>query len=501
MSLLLKNGMILTLDDENRVYERGDVLIEGRFITLVGHDTQVDPDTIDQVIDASGMLIMPGLINAHVHSGENMMKGLASGLPNELWNLTIWPPVGGEHFEPRLHYLQTMLGAIEMIKTGTTTVQDQDRHWYQSPYDGVAEAYFGAIADIGIRLAVPIALIDRPWHETILGLADALPTDILAQLQNASQATAWQLDSTDKAIRVCEDAINRWHGFADLVTLGIGPSSIQRCSEELLREAGNLARVHDVPLHIHLLESRLQKYYSQQVLNDRTVRYLRKLGLLESRTSIAHAVWVSDEDIKLLADADATVVHIPVCNLFMGSGVMPYAKMVEAEIHMALATDGVSANGSFSMFETIKMATLLHTVSTPDYEKWPIASHVLHMATRGGARSIGLDGQVGVVEAGQIADLILLDMQDIAFTPLNNVVNRVVYSQDRETVDTVIINGQVVMHNRRLVNIEEEAILEEIRTYEPLLKKIQSSAQDTSQRLFPILSDLYYRTSLEQEQI
>jgi 5-methylthioadenosine/S-adenosylhomocysteine deaminase len=496
MMILIKNGYILTFDDDDSTYKQGDLLIKGRKIESIGRNLDIDPHNIDTVIDATNKIVMPGLINSHIHSGENLMRGLASGMPNELWNLSIWPPIGGEHFEPRIHYLQILLGAIEMIKNGVTTVQDQERHWYQSPYEGAAEAYFGAITDIGMRLSAVIALIDKPWHETLLDLPDVLPKHILDKMNDPERSTAWQLGSLDELIDICKSAIDQWHGYKDLVSMAIGPESPQRCTRRALLEAGNLARSEDLPLHIHLLETRIQKKFSQKYLNDKTARYLDECGILSDKTSVVHAVWVSQDDIEVLSDKQCCIVHAPVCNLFMGSGVMPMRKFLLSGNPIALASDGCAANGSFSMFETMKFAAVLHTVETPEYKFWPSAKEILKMATHGGARSVGLEDRLGVLAPGKLADIILVDMMNTSFVPLNNIYNQLIFSENGSSVNTVIINGKVVMEDRCLKTIDETVVLEEICSYLPDLRKVQNSAIPESQKLFPYV-DKIYRNSCE----
>lgn len=493
-TLLIKNGYVLTLDDSDRVFDPGDVLVRDDRIVAVGPRLANDTEVIDTVIDAAGKLVMPGLVNAHLHSSENLLRGLAAGLPNELWNLPVWPPLGQSHSSPRLLYLNTLFGAMEMVRGGITTVQDQDPAWHQSPHGTGASAFVSAYTDLGMRANIVTDIVDLPWHESISGLAEALSPEMVAELTRPENAEHMEVGSVEDALRVCEAAIQRWQGHAGLITVAIGPSALTRCSEEFLGRAGDLARAHRLPLYLHVLESRMQRDLCQKRYGGATARYLRSIGLLDSLTALVHAVWATQDDIVLFSQAECTVVHSPVSNLYLGSGIMPYAQMVEHGVRLALGTDGMAATGHLSMFENMKLAATLHTAATPDFERWPAASHILRMATYGSARSAGLASQVGALTAGLKADIIVLDLHGLGFTPLNNVVNQLVYSESGDSVETVIINGQVVMQNRQFANIDEMSIMAEIRSYAPRIQDAQAAAWKASQPLYPILDRLYQKS-------
>lgn len=493
-TLLIRHGYVLTLDESDHVFDSGDVLVRDGHIVAVGPRLEADTESVDTVVDATGKLVMPGLVNAHLHSSENLLRGLAAGLPNELWNLPVWPPLGQSHYSPRLLYLNTLFGAMEMVRGGITTVQDQDPAWHQSPHGEGAQAFVSGYTDLGMRANIVTDIVDLPWHESIAGLAEALPPDMLAELTRPENAGHMEVGSVQNALRVCETAIQQWQGHAGLITVAIGPSALTRCSEEFLGRAGDLAHAHRIPLYIHVLESRMQRDLCQKRYGGATARYMKSIGLLDPLTALVHAVWATEDDIEQFSQAGCTVVHSPVSNLYLGSGIMPYARMVEHRVRLALGTDGMAATGRLSMFENMKLAATLHTATTPDFERWPSASQILRMATQGSARSAGLAGQVGALAPGLKADIIVLDLQGLGFTPLNNVVNQLVYSESGDSVETVIINGRVVMLNRRFVNVDEASILDEIHSYAPHVQATQAAAWKASQPLFPILDRIYQQS-------
>ena len=490
MSILIKNGLILTLDGQDSVHERGDILIQKHLITDLGPDLEVNPDSVDQIIDASDKLVMPGLINAHIHSEENFRFGLESRLPNEIWNLSIYPPFGSAEIGHRVCYLQTLLGAIAMVKGGTTSVQDHARGCADVTEDQGSK-YFDAYLDIGMRLSVAVNIMNKPWHEMIPGLNEMLPEEY--QQKTANAHSHWEMRSVAEVIADCESVIQTWHGHKGMVTVAVGPSAPQRCTDDLLIQAGDLARKYDVQLHMHALETRIQHRQSREQYSGSISRYLQDMGLLEPRLSIIHAIWLTEEDMQDVAEAECSIIHVPLSNLFMGSGVMPLTRFMEQRNTIALGTDGIEA-GSFSMFETIKMTALLHRVTTPEYKRWPSARQVLHMATQGSAHSMGLQANVGRLSPGMTADVILLDLDSVSFTPLNDVVNQLVYSENGSSVNTVIINGHVVMSDRKLTTVDEQAILEEIRSYEVELFAAYQSTKAAGQSLFSVMDEIYRRS-------
>jgi cytosine/adenosine deaminase-related metal-dependent hydrolase len=501
MKILVKDGYILTLDDQNTIYERGDIWIEDDRIISVGRDLDFQLGEADKVIDASGKIVMPGLVNAHFHSGERLMRGMASGYPNELWNLFVYPAIGTSFdLEPRLLYLQTVLGAIESVKNGVTSVHDQAREWSLIPYQDAPHAYFSAYEQAGLRTAIAIDVVDVPWHETIPEFVDRLPSDLLSELTGKDLGSDWKLSPIDEVIELCETYIDRWHGYDGRFSITISPSAPQRCSEEMLIKLAEIAQEHDLLYTSHLLETRIQFLLGKSNrFNGSFVRYLDDLGLLWPKACYAHVIWVTDDDLDLLAKNNCSVMHLPICNLYMGSGVMPYKKMKERGIHIALGSDGVAGSGNMSMFDSMKMASLIHNISTPQFEDWPTSWDVLRMATREGNFGMGSDNEIGELSAGKKADLIILEKLTESFVPFNNVADQLVFAESGSSVETVIINGKVVMEDRKLATINEQDILDELKTYQPKLDKFCQNAVTTSKRFYPHLYQIYQEAVSEVE--
>jgi len=497
-SLVLKNGYILTLDEDDTILESGDVLIEGDQVKQIA--ASIDPHQVnaDRVIDASHMLVMPGLINAHVHSYENLFRGIGPSLPNELWNLRVYPPVGGIKFTPRLYYLRAMLGALEMVKGGVTTIQDNSKGWFSSGDPEVESAYWSAYRDLGVRICVAVGLLDRTWLESIPYLQELLPPDLARRLAEET-ALAWAPQPAQKLIADCEAVIKKWHQPSGRFTISVAPLTPQGCSDELMVLCMELAEKYDLTFHIHVLETRIQRLLARRLYGTSTVRYLHALGLLRPRMSMVHAIWVTDDDIQLMADNDCCVIHCPLSNLRMGSGITPLSKLRNVGIAVGLGSDGTACNDTQSMFDVMRFAALSHNIPELDFRKWPTSDQILRMATSVNAHCMLAQDQLGSLTPGKRADVILLDLRDIGFTPLHNVKNQLVFSQNGGAVKTVIVDGEVIVENGRVLTVNEGALLEELRSYMPMLKEQYEKTQPLSDEIWPYLEQVYQK-AVDQSQ-
>ena len=216
-------------------------------------------------------------------------------------------------------------------------------------------------------------------------------------------------------------------------------------------------------MHIHVLETRVQRVTGTRLYGKSLIKLMADLDALHEKTSIAHAIWIDEEDIELIAGRGASVAHNPVCNLRIGSGVAPLRGLLRAGVNVALGTDGISSNDSCRLFDVMKAAGIIHTISTDDYDEWPTAYEILWAATRGGARAVGLDDQIGSIEPGKKADLVALDLCTSAFVPLNDVANQLVYAENGSSVRLVMVDGEVVVEDGRCTKIDEPAVLREAR--------------------------------------
>ena len=453
MDLLIRGARILTLDEEENEAPVGDIRIaEGR-IEAIGPNLDARGASI---IEASGLLAMPGLVNGHFHSQQNLMVGTVPGLPLELFMLHEVPPPGVPGPSPELVRLQTLLGAVEMLKAGVTAVHDDAFH-NPSPTRAGIDAMMGAYAECGLRATVTINHPNVVEHGKYPFLAELLPTEIRAEMDAAPLMDAGELMDLYRWFH------GRWHGTENgRLRIGVANSAPQRVTPELFRALSAFSKEHDLPFTVHVLETRLQRVFGQEVWGQSLVQYMDGLGVLDHRVLAVHAVWVDKADMALLARAGCTVAHNPVCNLRLGSGIMPFRRLRNHGITIALGSDERSADDSTDPWGVMKAAGLVHQVTGGDWTEWPRPREILHAATRGGARGMNRpDG--GHLRPGAEADLVLLDLDTLPFTPLNHLERQLVYAANAGVVAAVIVAGRVVVERGRVLTADEAALRAAIR--------------------------------------
>ncbi|MDQ6878805.1 MAG: amidohydrolase family protein [Candidatus Dormibacteraeota bacterium] len=485
---IVKGGLVLDLVESSPDGAvRADILIEGAQIKAVGG--AINAGAGDCVIDASDRIVLPGLVNAHLHSWEALFRGRYENLPLELWGLYAYPFLPIEPLPPRLIELRTLLVAIESLKNGVTSVLDDVMQVPGQEIDGLT-AVFRAYGQAGIRANVSLRMVDRSWLDTIPFAKELLPAHLWTYATRRVPSTAAYYRE------VCEAAFSHLHRPAEGVRYVVAPSAPQRCTPALLEESAEMARVHDTAFHIHVLETKLQAVAGKMFFGKTPIAYLDDLGVLSNRATLAHTIWLSERDIEIIALANATVVHNPVSNLKLGSGVFPYAKLHDAGIHIALGTDGVASNDSVRMFDVMKYAALLHTVSDPDFEKWPRALDILSAATRVGARSVALS-DIGTIAPGQKADLILLDLNALAFVPMNNLARHLVYCENGSSVRTVLVDGRVVVADGQCTRVNEREVIGEVRDLGAEFLRRHSATEREHSAYEPFFRAIYERCMRE----
>ncbi|MBI3077638.1 MAG: amidohydrolase family protein, partial [Deltaproteobacteria bacterium] len=347
MNLLIKAGLVLTFDDQGTVLEGGEILIEDGAIGAVGSRVNLEGRPPARVIDARDALVMPGLVNAHTHSSENLRKGCGDRGSLAEWLPKVIVPL--DALDPEANRIAALLGCGAMLRSGTTTVLD---HFRRLPLQGanvdaVAEAYEKA----GIRAVLAPTVRDRALYEP--SAADRRAGRAPRQMEEPLGQPA------DAQLALCEEAIRKWHGRAGRLQIFLGPSGPQRCSDDLLQDVRELAEKYDVGVHTHLAETRWQGMAGKTLYGTTLTAHLDELGLLSSRLSVAHAIWLERDDIRRLGRARASAVHNPVSNLKLGSGIAKVAQMRRAGVNVALGSDGAASNDSQEMFEVVKLAAIL----------------------------------------------------------------------------------------------------------------------------------------------
>jgi len=422
-SWLIENATIVTVDDAGTVLPRGDLLIEGADIAGLWPAGQRGREIkADNVLDATGMVAMPGMVNTHTHCAMTLLRGYADDLPLMRWlEDKIWP------FEMRLEeddvYWGALLGIAEMIRGGVTCFNDM-YHYY--------EATSRAVLDSGIRANV---------SGVLLGF---LP------------------DARDRMEAAIEFAA-QWNGRGEgrLVTM-LGPHAPYTCPSDLLGRVIEGARAAGVGVHIHVSETAQEVQDSLRDFGQTPVARLRDLGIFDlSPVLAAHCVHLTDADIATLAEKRVGISHNPGSNMKLASGIAPLPRLLAAGAIVGLGTDGAASNNNLDMLEEARLAALLHKVHEGDPTAVP-ARRALEMATRGGAAALGIGDRVGQLKVGLRADLVLLDFRQAHLFPAHDPISHLVYAARAGDVRTVFVNGAPLMLDRELCTLDEETIFAEV---------------------------------------
>jgi 5-methylthioadenosine/S-adenosylhomocysteine deaminase len=490
MSVLFRRVLLYDAASPTAMTGPMDVLVEGDRISAIDPDLPASAET--RVVDGAGRhLLVPGLINAHFHSPANHLKGSVRSLPLELFMLFESPADPALTPSPREAYLRTMLGAIEMLQRGITCVQD-DAFLMPFPDPEIIDAVASAYRDSGIRAFLAL---DQPE----LTEADKLP--FLGELDPAVRDTFAEAAPAPAArlLEAYDHLIRTWHGAAgDRIRAALSISAPQRVSLEYFAALDDLAERHGLPLYAHMLETKVQRTLMTEqprFAGRSLVQYTAAAGLLKRHTNVIHAVWVDDADLDAIAEASSTVVHNPVSNLRLGSGVLPWRAMLSRGIPVALGTDEAICDDSINVWTVAKTAGLIHNVSGLDSDDWPTATEVLTALWEGGARATGRADDLGAVAVGRLADLALVDLHAIAFTPLNDLREQLVHCEDGRDVVLTMVAGRVVAEHGHVTSVDETALLDEARELFAAKLPAIHAARSGSDRLFPAYQHIVRRSA------
>ncbi|MBW1960352.1 MAG: amidohydrolase [Deltaproteobacteria bacterium] len=479
MKWTVANALMMT--PVGTVLDNRHITIEGDTIASIENGIEKDNLNAEKVIDATGKLIIPGLINAHLHSHDRFDKGRFDNLPLEIWMAAYNPPTSRREWTEEEVYLRTQLNCIELIKSGTTTVIDDVVHHDLTSRDKI-DAVFQAYEDAGLRAAVTITFSDRPYHETIPFLDEFLPGTLKDELQSRQQV------KPKMVLELWKSYARRWQGR---VTFALSPSGPQRSTDAFLKDVWKMAEDFNLWVMIHVLETKVQEITGYLFYNKSLVDYMKSIGILNRRTNLVHCVWVNDRDIALIAEAGANVIHNPVSNLKLGSGIAPVHKLLKAGVNVALGTDNNNANDTANMFEAMKIGALVNKVTHCKYDRWVGAKEVFKMATKGGSRCIGMEDKVGVLEAGKKADFVLINLDSLPFTPRQNILNQLIFCENGQSIDMVVVDGKIIYENGKILTINEEKLKSDVQqAAERLLAKIEKTSKRASE-ILPYLRKAY----------
>jgi cytosine/adenosine deaminase-related metal-dependent hydrolase len=486
--MLFRNAIVLEVDAAGCASGAADVRVAGATIAAVGAGIVAEPG--EEVIDASGLLLMPGLVNAHFHSPVNHLKGSLPCLPLEVFMLFESPVLEGPGPSPRAVYVRTMLAALEMLKGGVTAVQD-DAFLMPHPTPEIIDAVMQAYADCGIRATVALDQPNVPEIEKLPFLTDLTPPDLRARLSASAPMDAAGL------LDCCRHLIETWHGsHGGRLRAAVSCSAPQRVTPDYFAALDELSRSRDLPLYVHVLETKLQRVFGEERLGGRSlIRYVADLGLLSERLNIIHGIWLDEADLDLVAESGALVAHNPISNLRLGSGVMPFRGLREHGIPICLGSDEAIADDAVNMWLVAKLAGLIHNITEPDYQRWPKAHEVLDCLIGGGARAMRQSATVGRIAPGYQADLIMIDLDTLPFTPLNDLKRQLVYCESGGSVRLTMVAGRIVVERGVVTTVDEAALRAEAREQAAAYAGAKGAIDDAARDLQPFYRAMYLKAA------
>jgi 5-methylthioadenosine/S-adenosylhomocysteine deaminase len=434
VSLLITGGTVVTVDADHHVFSPGAVAVRGREIVAVGPASAIAGKfSALQTINVSGQVVLPGLVNTHGHAPMVLYRGLADDLALMDWLQNYIFPAEARTVTPDFVRTGTRLAALEMIQSGTTT--HADMYYFE-------EEVAKATREAGMRGVLGETIINFPSPDA------KTPADALAR---------------------AESFIKTFRGDA-LIVPAIAPHAMYTVDEQWLRASRALADKYSIPVLLHLGETQDEVKTSLEQHKARPAEYLESIGFWGPRTVAAHGVWLSDDEIALLARRHVALSHNPESNMKLASGTAPIVKCLNAGIVVGLGTDGAASNNDLDMFEAMRQAAFLHKLQTMDPQAIP-ASVALEMATIQGARALGLDHLIGSLEPGKRADIITVSMRGARQTPMYNPVSHLVYVSKGSDVRTTIVDGRVLMRDRTVTTLNEARVLADARAMAERVRK------------------------------
>ena len=428
--LIIRGGTIVSMDAGGSILEHHDILISGSKIEAI-LPTGSHAATSSRIIDASGCIVMPGLINAHTHLPMTYFRGLADDLPLARWlGDYIWP-LEAKLIKHQFVFDATLHGAAEMIQSGICRANDM---YFQM--GAIAEA----CTEAGMRCHVSEAMID---HQS-KGSRPPVGSKVM-ELQRLYQDN-------------------------HLVDFSLAPHAIYTCGEETLRSVASFAKEHDILVHMHLSETEDEVSSCLAAHGMRPVQYLKETGILDCRCVFAHGVWCDESEMELLAEASASIAICTESNLKLASGIAPIALYQKHGVNLCLGTDGVASNNNLDLFSEMDFTAKLHKAINHDPSMLP-AAELVQMATINAAKALGIASSAGSLEPGKLADIAIIDTLDLQSQPIYNPYSHLVYAVGRQSVRDVIIDGKILLDNRVLTQIDEAALITRAQDYRELVQK------------------------------
>jgi len=429
--ILIHNGIILTIDEHQTVIPDGLLCISGDTINYIGKNNK-ESINAEREMDAEGGIILPGLVNSHTHAAMTLFRGLADDLPLMEWlNGYIFP--AEEKMNGDFVKTGTLLACAEMIMTGTTTFCDM--YLFE-------EEVANAAKESGIRCLLGEVLYDFPSPN---------------------------YGAVEDGFTYTENLINRWEDDP-LISIAVEPHSVFTCSEKLLLKANELALKRDVPLILHLAETKQELIEVEKKFGKRPVQYLKDLGMLGPHLILDHCVYINESEMELLSENNVCVVHNPESNMKLASGIAPVPEMIAKGITVGLGTDGCASNNNLDLFGEMDMAAKLHKVNSLDPTVMD-AKTIIDMTTKKGAKVLGLEKEIGSLEVGKKADIIVIDINKPHLTPMYNPYSQIVYAANGHDVKHSVIDGHVVMEDRKLMTLDVKGVMERAREKSKMVRE------------------------------
>jgi len=431
MAVLIKDATIITLEDANRVFEGSVAIDRGRIVAVEPSATAIFNIAFDDVIDGRGCALLPGFIQTHIHLCQTLFRGAADDLELIDWlKQRVWPMEAAH--TPESLYASARLGIAELIKGGTTCALTMETVNH-------TESVFRAVEESGFRATVGKCMMDQ---------GDDAPEALI--------------EKSEESIAESLDLLERWNGQADnRIRYCFAPRFALSCTRELLERVARLARELGVMVHTHASENRDEIAMVERATGKRNIEYLRDVGLTAPHVVLAHCVHLDDAEIEILRSTGAHVAHCPSSNLKLASGIARVSEMLDRGVSVSLGADGAPCNNRLDMFTEMRTAALLQKVLRGSRALPALTA--LRMATTGAARALGLADQIGSVEAGKRADLQLVNLSRLHTTPRPDPISTIVYAAEASDVETVIIDGRLVMRDGELLTLNEQDVIAEAR--------------------------------------